>query len=867
VYANCADVCAGATLFTSTAIGQEPTMRTSAIAHTGPDAPLARWLRDSLRDVAYAVRQARRAPGASAVVVFTLAVGIGATAVMAGAVDRLLLRPPAHVRSADRLARVLLVGPGPGGETRTNARSNYPTFLHLERDVGAFDAVAAYAGATLTLGAGADVAEVRASLVSAGFFPLLGVVPAVGRVFTAADGFPAGDAPGGPSLAVLGYDYWQRQFAGDRGIVGRAVRLGDRPYTVVGVAPRGFTGVESEPVDVWVPMTVAAGSGALSSLSLADRGSTWLSIVARLAPGAPRAAAEQQATTVWRHYNGPPGTLEAEARVVAASIIRARGPDKPREVRVALWLAGVSALVLLIACANVANLLLARAYARRREVAVRLALGASRGRIARQLLAEGVLLAGLGGAAALGLAAAAGRLLAPLLGAAAVGGHAGIADGRLFAVTAAVALGTAIAVSVAPLAQSVRVDLTDFLRLGAAAGGGRTSRARSALLGVQAALCMVLLVGAGLFAHSLRRVEGLDLGLDLDRTLMVRFDRDRVPLSAPDLDAILARVREAPGVGGAALAEQNPYRAGRAVAAHTTTRSAESFWPDGAEVPMEVVVDSGFFRTVGATSLRGRDFTAADRAGAPRVAVINEPLARLLWPGEEPLGQCMLLTWEETGRECVTVVGVTRGFWYGWSILDRERLVVYVPLAQRPAGAKPPGVLLVAARGDPALVTAAVRQAIGGVRPDLPAVSVTWMRDVADPEVRPWRTAATLFSLFGGIALVIAAVGLYGVVAFTAAQRAPEIAVRRALGARPRHVLAVVAGGGLRAVAVGLAAGAAAALAARGWIGPLLFQTSPTDPKIVLGVAALLLAVAAVAAVVPTARALRRSPASVLRVD
>ncbi|MGH7662725.1 MAG: FtsX-like permease family protein [Gemmatimonadaceae bacterium] len=377
----------------------------------------------------------------------------------------------------------------------------------------------------------------------------------------------------------------------------------------------------------------------------------------------------------------------------------------------------------------------------------------------------------------------------------------------------------------------------------------------------------MLLICAGLFAQSLRRVEALDLGLDVDRTLIAKIDLGGTTLPREEVKsvykAMLERVLALDGVAHAALAEHDPYRFGRAVGAHTPTRSPESLWHDEVlHVPMEAAVDSGFFRAIGATSLRGRDFQGTDRRGAPRVAIINEPLAKLLWPGAEPLGQCMLITWE--GGDCVTVVGVLTGFWK-WSILERDNLVVYVPMAQSDRFVRV-GSMFIAARGDVEVVARDVRQAIQGVRPDLPAISVVPMREVLAPQLGPWQLAATMFMIFGGIALVIAAIGLYGVVAFAVAQRAPEIAIRIALGARAGHVLRVVARDGLSAVAAGLAVGGLVALGARRWLGPLLFQTSPSDPWIIAGVGMLLLAVATAASLIPTVQAVRRNPATVLRV-
>jgi len=381
---------------------------------------------------------------------------------------------------------------------------------------------------------------------------------------------------------------------------------------------------------------------------------------------------------------------------------------------------------------------------------------------------------------------------------------------------------------------------------------------------------MILLVGAGLFAMSLHRINRLDLGFDRDRTLMVRFDLDF--LRGPEADAayieMVSRVRAVPGVQRVALSELDPYRMGRAVAAHTLERDADHLWPIGvAEIPMEAAVDSGFFRTVGAV-VRGRDFAPSDRDGAERVAIINEPLARILWPNADALGQCLMLPIRanDTGTTCSRVVGVVSGFWWR-TILNRDRLLVYVPLAQRRVDLSSPRAMFVRVENDPASVVEPIRIAVQSLRADVPAVSVSLLRDVIDPEIQPWRAATMLFAAFGGAALVIAAVGLYGIVSFTATLRTPEIAVRVALGARQFHVLAIVAGQGLSAVTVGLMVGGIAALLSRRFAASLLFQTSRADTAIFGAVALLLLCTSCIAVVVPTLRVLRRNPAAVLHFD
>jgi putative ABC transport system permease protein len=823
---------------------------------------------DADRDLRLACRRLRRERGLSALIIGTLAIGIGATATMAGALDRLMFRSPASVRDPDRITRVLVALSNTATGTIFSSSISFPAALDLQRSSASFESTAAYSTLTLSLGIGSAATEVRVSLVSPTFFSVFGAAPALGRFFTQRDGFPQGEAAGGPRLAVLSYGFWSRAFGSDPGVLGRRLQVGALTYNVVGVAPKGFQGVEAEAPDLWLPITVTAAAEA-PQLWFGGRMYSWVSAVGRLKRGVSDAAGEQEATAVWRRANASAGDRDTTGRIVLAPMALGRGPDRPRDVNMALWLGGVSVLVLLITCANVGNLSLGRAFARRGETAIRTALGATRARLARQMLAEAIVLASLGSVAALYLAAFGGRLLHGLL----VTDFASesFVDARLIVFTAMIALGTSCVVGIVPMIQGGSKNLSDDLRTGSASGGARRSHVRTTLLSVQAALSTVLLIGAMLFVQSLRHVEGLDLGVDVDRTLMVKYDLSHLALPGAAMDALYSemrsRVAAIGGVERATLAEGNPYRNGRAVAVHTRLHDSDYYvhaWMT--EAPMEAAVDSGFFTTVGAASLQGRDFGSMDVRGAPRVAIINEPLAKLLFPTEQPLGQCILLPvrGDDIGGDCVTVVGVLHGYWRR-TILNRAKMLVYVPLAQREVSFGRPSAMFVRIHGDPTATVAAVRSAIQSVLVNAPAVSVTWMRDMVDPEVKPWRLAATMFGVFGLVALAVSAIGIYAVVAFSTEQRSIEIAVRLALGAPRRSIVAVVANDGLRAVLIGLTIGTLVALAVQRWIGPLLFQTSPNDPLVIGSVVVLLFATAVAAVVVPTFRALRRGSSAILR--
>lgn len=818
-----------------------------------------------MQDLRYALRQGRRMPGFTALAVITLAVGIGANATMAGAIDRLLLRPPVGVRAPERVVRLLLVSrAAAGGAATVSANLNYPTFLDLQKQASAFSSVAAYTQGDLSFGTGESAVSAHTWLVSSGFFSALGVAPRLGRFFTAAEGSPRAGGSGGQPVAVLGYEFWQQRFDASPLVIGSTARIGHIDYTIVGVSPEGFRLGEEQTPEVFVPITVAA-QAEVPQLWFGGRGSTWLSVVARLSDGSSTAQATSQATLIWRDGNIVPG-VDSSATIVAASIIPGRGPDAPREARIAVWLGAVSVIVLLIACLNVVNLLLGRAFVRRREFAIRTAVGAAKSRLARQLLTEGLVLATLGALAALLLCGVGGHFLSREL--AGVRSNGPFVDVRLVSFVGAIALGVAIFISLAPLLQSLRSNISHPLSTDVRAGGGRTAKVRSVFLMAQASVCLPLLVSAGLIVTSFRQVARLDIGMDVDRTVIAGFDLNQLSLTASDAQATMNRmaasVRRVAGVEQVAFGEYNPYRGGFAVAAQTPERgedaALQAAW--ASRSPMAAAVDSGFFHTVGATSLRGRDFDSHDRASAERVAIVNETLAQLLWPNEDAIGRCMLLS--DTDRRCVRVVGVLNGFWRR-SILDRNQFLVYVPLAQSTLGSGYPRTMFVRIDRPSEALPIEIQHAIQDSRPDLGAVKAQLMYDVIEPQYRPWRVAATMFGLFGGVAVVICVAGLYGVVSFNATQRSSEIAIRVALGAKRSDILKAVSGPGLRAILAGLALGALGAIVLGHLIASILYDTSPGDPSIIVPSVVVLAVVSVVASLIPTAHALAKSPADVLR--
>lgn len=821
----------------------------------------AEWWEGVWYDVRYALRGLWRQPGFAAAVVLTVGVGLGATAAMFGIVDRLLLRPPAHVRDPGRIGRVYFSEYFSWYGVATQQSTSYPDFVTLRDHARSLGHVAAYVPRAVSLGTGRDARRLQSVAASGEYFAALGVVPQRGRFFGPAEDVP----PSGTPVAVISDGFWRRQFGGAADVLGRTLEIDRRRFTVIGVAPAEFSGVSLAAVDVWVPLS-AVGRAVLGEGWEHAAGWRWINLLARLAPGATRAQADAEATALYRAALEERREPDSTAAVAVASIIAARGPRSGggvSEARISLWLTGVALLVLLIASANAANLLLARAVRRRREVGLRLALGVSRARLARLLLVESLLLAVLGGAAGLAIAHWGGSVVrAALLPGMTWRDHP--FDGRILAVAAGLALFVALATGLAPVAQALSQNVMGSVKAGVREGIGGRSRLRNALVLAQATLSVVLLVGAGLFVRSLRNVRGIDLGFDAARVLVVDLDlrdadedtRDALFREAGD------RVARLPAVERTSVGLTAPFHSAISTGLRIPGLDSIPSSRDGG--PYVNAVTPGFFATMGTRIVRGRGFTDADARSAPRVGVVSETFARVVWPGQSPLGRCMMVGGDSV--PCTTVVGVAADARRESLTDDAPVMQYYVPLVQRQttAGLR---TLFVRTRGNPAAALAAVRRETQAVSADLPYPTVRYLADLVEPEIRPWKLGATLFGVFGGVALALAALGLYSVVAYAVAQRTHEMGVRVALGARGADLVRLVVMGTLRVVGLGLALGLLAALVAGRWVAPLLFRVSPRDPSVLAAVTALLLLVGLVASLAPARRAARVSPAEVLKAE
>jgi len=819
------------------------------------------------QDFRYAARGMRKSPGFTAAVVLTLALGTGANATMFGVVDRLLLQPPAYLREPNEVNRVYLTATGTNFGTMLGTNQSYRRYQDLITHARSASQIAAYYETEFAFGAGEAAHEERTGLVTASFWPLFGVQPALGRFFSAAED----QLPQGTPVAVLGYGYWQSHFAGARDVLGKPMRIGRSDYTIIGVAPAGFSGVSLRSMAAFIPIT-AGGADVFAEMGVTKWRDSyrvgWLQTIVRRKPNVSREAASADFTNALRlsletqRPTEPPGQLPGpdslHARAELASIIEDRGPRRSQEATVAVWLVGVSVLVLLMACANVANLLVARAIRRRREIAVRLAVGVSRARLLTQFLSESTLLAIVGGAVGVLVAQWGGGLLRAFL-LPDVAWTAAALDPRLLGVTAVIAVVAGVITGLAPMRQLARADVVSDLRDGGRGVSLRGSRMRRGLLVLQGAISVVLLVGAGLFVRSFHNVRSLDLGFQPDHVIIAEMSARGTPIDSARRLEIMERLREraltVPGVQHAANTLTIPFsiewNQPLIVPGVDTASLRDLFYINP--------VGPGYFETMGTPLIRGRQITDADRAGGQLVAVLSQAAARRIWPSEDPLGKCVKV---DAKGPCSVVVGVSGDIRAAFN--EGPTRHVYLAAAQVPL---PDSRLFIRTRGDAAKQTEAVRRALQEVVPGFAYVSTHTLDSIIAPEMRSWRLGATMFTIFGVLALLVAAIGLYSVVAYDVSQRTRELGVRVALGASAAAVLRLVVGEGVRVVVIGLALGAAVALALASRVSPLLYQVSAKDPVTYAGVVGILLVVAIVASLAPALRAARVDPNVALRAD
>jgi predicted permease len=815
------------------------------------------WGEAVWQDTRYAARQLTREPAITAFVLCTLALGIGINVTAFSVVDRVLLRGPQFVREPEQLVRLYSRIDRPELGPQTMPWLPYTAFTTLRDGLRTIEGIGAYRVDDVMVGNGAASEMRRVSLLSTGMFALLGAKPFMGRFFG-----PGDDAV---NVVVISDRFWRAALGSDPSIVGTTLAVDDVPHTVIGIAPAGFTGVELQRVDAWTP------------ISHASRNSQNTQIVARLRPGvtmdAVAADVERLRADVEATLPTWAGWLRG-AQYIAAPIGYDATAREPVESVMARWLAAISVMILLVSCANVANVLLARLARRRRELAVRVALGSGRGRVMQLLALEGLLLA----LAAAVLAFIVIALVEPVVqrGLFPTGGWVvTLVDGRILGAVALLTLLTALLIAVAPAIQAGRAAVGDALRTRAGEIEGR-SLLRPALTVVQATLSVVLLIGAGLFLRSMQRVNAVDLGMEPDRVLSIELQYPRI-MRAPGESsgdwfarrsgverarhrALADVARHVPGVERAAVSVGIPFHNSFTVGLWVPGRDSIPALPGGG--PYIAAVDAEYFATIGTPIRKGRPFRADDRDGSEAVVIVSETMAQALWPDRDAIGQCIHVA--SRTAPCAQVVGVAADV-HRTRLREEPSMQYYVPIGQERGFSG--SFLLVRPRGDASTAWTALRQALQEADPAIRTIDVRILAQGLDGEVRPFRLGMIAFGLSASIALLVAGLGLYSIMAHAVAWRRHEIGVRLALGARPKVIASSIVSRGTMLATIGIAGGLLIALAARPWLEPRLFETSARDPLVLVGVAALLEAVAVLAGWIPARRAAAVSPMEALRAE
>lgn len=799
-----------------------------------------------LQDLRYAVRQLRRAPTFAVAAVACLALGIGANTAIFSVVYAVLVRPLPYP-DPDRLLWVFGANESRHRERNSVSPGDYLDWKDqnqvFERMAGAYDT-------RMNLTGGGEPIEVPAQLATADLFPLLGLRPILGRTYTAEE-----DRPGGPAVVVLSHGLWQRRFGGSKGVIGRTISLDGKSYTILGVLPPGarIVGLPREP-DLWVPFAFDPATDYRASSG------RFMLTLARLKPGVSRDQAQAAMAAIARRLEEihPDFNRGWSINLVPMNEVATEALRRPL-----LILAGVVVLVLLIACANAANLQLAHATARSREIAVRAALGASRARVVRQFLVESLLLALAGGMGGVLLA----LWLTDALAAKAAASIPRLGEVRVDLATLAFTLAAStlagLLFGLVPAVHANRVDLHESLKEGGRALSGRGSRTRAMLVATQVALSLVLLVGAGLLLKSIARLQQVDLGFDPDRVLTARVTLPEVRYPKPEqqvafFDAALSQLRALPGVSAVGAINWLPL---------SGLSSATGFWfasrpmpRPGEKLGTDVrAVDPGYFRTMRISLLQGRPLQPTDGPRQPRAVVVSESFVQRYLPGEEPLGQRVVMPWGDTLT--ATIVGVVADVKHT-GIDSVVGPTTYWPMAQFPSSFM---TLVLRTSGDPSALTSAVAARVHAIDPELAVAEIRPLEAYLGDYLARRRFSMTLLAGFAGLALVLTAVGLYGVMAYSVVQRTRELGIRVALGASRDSVLQAVLLRGLQLVAAGVLAGVIAALLFTRVLGTLLYGVSPTDPLVFGIIVGLLVLVGAVSSYAPARRATRVDPMVALR--
>ncbi|MEK6323111.1 MAG: ABC transporter permease [Acidobacteriota bacterium] len=804
-----------------------------------------------IQDLRYGSRMLVRKPGFTFVALIALALGIGANTAIFSVVNAVLLRALPY-SDPDRLIVPATVKPG----SYDRGSVTYADVVDWEKEEDVFESVAAFRAVSVDLTGNGDPVRVQAGIVSEGYFRVMGADPLLGRVFLREE-----QLPNGPRVIVLGYGLWQRRFGGDPSVLDQSVMINGRPATVVGVMPKDSQWPDT--IEVWSPL----GFGGTPPEWAMRRDNQIWNAVARLKPG----VTIEQATAVIKAIASRVEQENPDSRAgVTGRAFTLREWIVGPELRLALIvMLGAVGFVLLIACVNVANLLMARAATREREIAIRTALGAGRTRLIRQLLTESFLLSFVGGGLGL-LLALWGVDVLKVMAPASIPrlSEAGI-DGGVLAFVAAVSIVTSIIFGLIPAVHASKPDLNETLKEGGrgTAGGARGQRIRSLLVIAEVALSLVLLVGAGLMIRSFLRLQKVDPGFDVDNllTLDITAPRSRYAKLADVAgfyERVIGRLESQPGIQSVAASSALPLGGGGFYLGRVFLIEGTPPPPTGVQYEGQWnVVSPGYFGTLGIRLTKGRDFSSRDTAESTQVIIINETMARAMFGESDALGR-RIKSWRDENvlREIVGVVQDVRYFGRD----DKLQSLVYVPHRQDSWNTMS---ITLRSAGDPKYVTDLVREQIASVDKDIAVANVQTMRRILDDSVAGRRLNMLLLSIFAAVALILASVGIYGVLSYSIAQRTHEIGIRMALGAGRADVLRLVVGHGLKLVLAGVGIGLAGALALTQVMKSLLFEVSTTDPLTFAVIPLTLAAVALLSSYVPARRATKVDPMIALRYE